>query len=155
MDAHWGLSPSELARFAGGHTGRGKAPLPWIPDRPEQERYWLGHDRLYAEYLSTRRYSDALANSFYQLFSERLDASLKPNGEWSTTHLFSLLKTAMAEAAIVSLFGSQILDLNPGFVDAYWDFDEIAGTCVGPVQDPAMPQRRRQGQAARHDAAAY
>lgn len=138
MDAHWGLSPSEISKFAGDNTGRGKAPLPGVEARPEQERYWLGHDRLYAEYLSTRRYSDALADSFYKLFCERLDASATP--EWSTVHLFSLLKTSMAEAAIVSLFGSRILELNPGFVDAYWEFDDIAGTLVWGL--PRFLQRR-------------
>lgn len=140
MDAHWGFSPSELAKFAGDHTSRGKAPPTGIPDRPKQERYWLGYNRLYAEYLSTRRYSDALATSCYQLFCERLDASMKPNGECSTTHLFTLLRTTMAEAAIVSLFGPQILDLSPGFVNTHQEFDDIAGTLVWCL--PKILQRR-------------
>ena len=34
----------------------------------------------------------------------------------------------MAESAVITLFGSDIIKLNPGFIDAYWDFDEIIGT---------------------------
>ncbi|KAK3685170.1 cytochrome P450 [Podospora appendiculata] len=115
MEAHWGVSPAEL----------GQVPAPGTEHTPDDQRYWHGHDRLYVDYLTNRKYSDALAETFYRLFSERLDR--QPVAEWTTVNLFQFLKATMAESAVISLFGSQIVDLNPGIIEAYWDFDAIAG----------------------------
>ncbi|EQB47416.1 hypothetical protein CGLO_13426 [Colletotrichum gloeosporioides Cg-14] len=127
MDKHWGLNREEISKFANDKSGRSKVPAKGLAT-PDDQRYWLGHDRLYAEYLSNRKFSDALADSFCKLFAERLDKHF--DEEWATVQLFDVLKTAMAESAIISLFGSKIIDLNPGFVQCYWDFDDIAGTLV-------------------------
>ncbi|GKT43291.1 uncharacterized protein ColSpa_03472 [Colletotrichum spaethianum] len=137
MDKHWGLSDHEISKFANDKSGRSKVPAK-VLDTPEDQRYWLGHDRLYVEYLSNRKHSDALADSFYTLFAERLDKQFTT--EWATVQLFDLLKVSMAESAIISLFGSKIIDLNPGFVDCYWDFDDVAGTLAWGL--PKVFQRK-------------
>ncbi|CDM29517.1 hypothetical protein DTO013E5_5153 [Penicillium roqueforti] len=138
MERHWGMSKEEIAKFANDKSGRLKAPAPGTENTPAEKRFWRGHDHLYAEYLSNRTYADALADSFYSLFSQRLDE--QSTTEWSTVNLFEMLKTSMAESAIISLFGSEIIDLNPGFIDCYWEFDEIAGTLVWGL--PKFLQRR-------------
>ena len=58
-----------------------------------------------------------------------------PKGESATVQLFDVLKTTMGESAIKSLFGSRIIDLNPGFVESYWRFDDIAGPLVWGMPD--------------------
>lgn len=118
MDKHWGMTKDEVGKFGNDKSGRLKTPAPGTESTPENQRYWLGHDRLYAEFLTHRKYSDALAASFYKLFSQRLDKH--PTDQWNTVTLFEVLKTSMAEAAIISLFGSKIIELNPGFLEAYW-----------------------------------
>ncbi|KAH6701359.1 cytochrome P450 [Leptodontidium sp. MPI-SDFR-AT-0119] len=128
MDKHWGMTKEEIHKFASDRSGRLKTPAPGTENTREDQRYWLGHDHVYAEYLTNRTYSDALAQSFQKLFSQRLDR--QTTAEWTTVGLFGLLKTAMAESAIISLFGSQIIDLNPGFLECYWEFDDVAGTLV-------------------------
>ncbi|EUC42425.1 hypothetical protein COCMIDRAFT_103526 [Bipolaris oryzae ATCC 44560] len=128
MDKHWGMTKDEIHKFASDTSGRLKTPAPGTESIPEDQRFWLGHDRLYAEYLTKQNYSDALAESFQTLFSQRLDK--RATTEWATVGLFELLKTTMAESAIISLFGSKIIELNPGFIQCYWEFDEIAGTLV-------------------------
>lgn len=128
MDKHWGMTKDEINAFAKDTSGRLKTPAPGTEHMPEAKRLWLGHDRVYAEYLTKPKYSDALADSFQKLFSQRLDKQVTM--EWTTVNLFKLLKITMAESAIISLFGSQIIDLNPGFLECYWEFDEIAGTLV-------------------------
>ncbi|KAI0179259.1 cytochrome P450 [Hypoxylon sp. FL1284] len=125
MDRLWDMSKHEISKFANDKSGRSKAPAPGTESTPPYQRYWLGHDQLYVDYLSSRKHSDALADSFYRLFTRHLDE--QPVDEWVTVRLFDTLKAVMAESAIVSLFGSQIIDLNPGFVECYWQFDEIAG----------------------------
>lgn len=128
MDKHWSMSKEEIARFANDKSGRLKTPLPGSESVLDAHRYWRGHDELYAEYLTKRKNSDSLAEAFVHRFSERLDESCST--EWRETRLIDLLKRTMAEAAIVTLFGTKILELNAGFVDQYWEFDEVAGNLV-------------------------
>ncbi|KAK3328242.1 cytochrome P450 [Cercophora scortea] len=141
MEAHWGVSPTELGKFANDHSGRGKVPFPGTEHTPDDKRYWHGHDRLYIDFLTNRKHSDALAETFYRLFSERL-GKLHPHvgGEWATVNLFEFLKANMAESAIVSMFGSRLVELNPGLIEAYWDFDTIAGHLAWGL--PNFLQRR-------------
>ncbi|KAK2604000.1 hypothetical protein QQS21_003836 [Conoideocrella luteorostrata] len=143
MDKHWGMTKDEIGKFANDKSGRLKDPAPGKEGTPESHRYWLGHDRLYADFLTKRHFSDSLAASFYKLFSQRLDQ--QPLNEWRTVSLFDLLKTGMAEAAVVSLFGSKIIELNDGFTKAYWDFDHIAGTLVW-----GLPNWMRPGPVRKH-----
>ena len=128
MEKHWDMSKEEISKFAKDASGRQKTPAPGAENTPEDQRYWLQHDRLFAEYLTKREYSDALAESFCDFFSDRLDKQSK--GEWATVQLFDMLKVNMAESAIATLFGSEIINLNPGFVKTYWEFDDIAGPLV-------------------------
>ncbi|RYP48689.1 hypothetical protein DL768_005469 [Monosporascus sp. mg162] len=143
MDKHWGMTKDEIGKFANDKSGRLKTPAPGTEGVSESQRYWLGHDHLYAEFLTHRKYSDSLAASFYRLFSQRLD--VQPANQWATVTLFDLLKTTMAEAAVVSLFGSKIIELNPGFIEAYWEFDHIAGTLVW-----GLPKWMRPGPVRKH-----
>lgn len=138
MEGHWQLSKDEINKFRNDKSGRSKIPAPGTEDTPQDQRYWHGHDSLFAQYLSTRKYPDALAALFLQRFSERVD---KVAGkEWVTIRIFDLLKDTMTESAIITLFGSQLVELNPGIVDLYWEFDKVAGPLAwGP---PKFLQRR-------------
>ncbi|KAI0105077.1 cytochrome P450 [Nemania sp. FL0031] len=140
MEKHWDMTKDEIRKFANDKSGRSKVPAPGTENTPEDERYWLGHDRLYVEYLSNRKYADSLAELFYLRFSESLDTELSLKKKGEPVKLFALLKKTMAESAIIALFGSQIIDLNPGFIDCYWRFDDIAGTLAWGL--PRLFQRK-------------
>lgn len=129
MKPIWALSREELARFANDKTGRLKTPAPEAEGTPASERYWFGHTDLYVKYLTPMESSDALAERFYRLFTKRLYKEA-PADNWITVQLFDLLKNTMVESATISLFGSRIIDMNPGFVKCYWEFDEIAATLI-------------------------
>ncbi|KAJ2903942.1 25-hydroxycholesterol 7-alpha-hydroxylase [Zalerion maritima] len=53
-----------------------------------------------------------------------------PTGEWLTVRVMEVLRKDMAEAAIVSLAGPRILELNPDLLEILWEFDEIAASLV-------------------------
>ena len=144
MDKHWAMDKTEIAKFANDKSGRLQKPAPGTGDTPVENRYWLGHDTLYSQFLSKRHYSDSLAASFYSFFSKSLDK--QPLQQWATVNLFDTLKTSMAEAAIISLSGSRIIELSPDFVRAYWDFDHIAGTLVW-----GLPKWMRPGPVRKHE----
>lgn len=138
MEGHWSLSSDEINKFKNDKSGRSTIPAPGTEGTPPDQRYWHGHDRLFAKYLSPRRYTDALAASFSQLFSDRV--SKLASIECVNLRLYEFLKDAMAESAMISLFGSRLIELNPGIVDLYWEFDKIAGPLAwGP---PRIFQRR-------------
>lgn len=138
MDGVWALSKDEISKFRNDRSGRSAVPVPGTESTPQDQRFWHGHDRLFAEYLSPRTYSDALAGSYLQLFSDRVRKV--ESKEFVEVRLYQFLKDAMAESAMIALFGSQLVDLNPGIVDLYWEFDKIAGPLAwGP---PRIFQRR-------------
>ncbi|KAI0886387.1 putative cytochrome P450 [Annulohypoxylon maeteangense] len=128
MSAHWGMSTEEIKMFADDRSGKKKFPLPGTEHTPLRRRHWYNHHTLYTRYLSNPRYTEVLANTFYHFFLRRLDN--QSNIEWTSIQLFQFLKNDMFESAIESLFGSQILHLNPDLIKCYWEFDEVAGVLV-------------------------
>jgi hypothetical protein len=108
------MTQDEIHKFASDTPGKLKTPAPGTETTREDQQSWLGHNRLYAEYLTKQKYCDAVAETFHTLFSERLDK--QATTEWATVGLFDLLKAIMAKSAIVSLSGFKIMDINPGFL---------------------------------------
>ncbi|RYP10035.1 hypothetical protein DL765_008234 [Monosporascus sp. GIB2] len=127
MASHWGMPKDEIKMFENDKSGRQKMPLPGA-DIPQDQRHWYNHHQIYAEYLSSTKYTGILADTFYHFFSQRLDQ--QPLSEWAIVALFDLLKSDMAESAVKSMFGSRILELNPDLIKCYWEFDEVAGILV-------------------------
>ncbi|KAI1656394.1 putative cytochrome P450 [Daldinia decipiens] len=128
MDSHWGMPIKEIKMFADDKSGRKKVPLPGTERIPLGRRHWYNHHTLYAQYLSSPKYTEAIANTFCHAFLRHLDN--QPDEKWTSVRLFQFLKNDMAESAIESLFGSQILHLNPDLIKCYWEFDEVAGELV-------------------------
>ncbi|KAI0508715.1 cytochrome P450 [Xylaria bambusicola] len=127
MDKHWEMTKSEIQKFVNDKSGRLETPAPGSERVPESQRYWLGHQRLYVEFLTQQRHCQALADGFYRFFDEKTDLNLQ---EFETVSLFSTLKLTMTESATLSFFGSRILELNSGFSECYWAFDPFGGKLV-------------------------
>ncbi|KAK8040181.1 Cholesterol 7-alpha-monooxygenase, partial [Apiospora rasikravindrae] len=127
MKKHQDWTAHEINKFVGDRTGRLKTPAKGSTTGVDGKRYWHEHNNLYLNHLS-RRSSDALASRYVSLLLERLgNQGVVPSStEWETIHLLDFLETAICESAIVTMFGSRILETNPAFVQAYLDFDRIA-----------------------------
>lgn len=115
----------ELERFAVDHSGVGKSPSPGSEGRPAEERYWYGIHNIYAEYLSRAPKTNRLGEKYYDLFMAKLNE--QPVDTWETVSIFRFCKNDMAQCAIEALVGSRIFELNPGLVDAFWDFESSVG----------------------------
>ena len=133
----WGATKEDLVKFANDKSGR----LQVVPEpsfdangmqsnlkSQEQRRYWAGFHQVLRDYLARPNETDKLAESYQRLFTERLDRFTV--GEWATISVVSFMRTHMAECAIISLVGPRILELNPGFCQLLWDFDEISLSLV-------------------------
>ncbi|KAK7996411.1 hypothetical protein PG989_004451 [Apiospora arundinis] len=126
MRKHQDWTDQEISKFVGDRTGRLKTPAKGSIASPGGKRYWHEHNNLYLSHLS-RKSSDALASRYVSLLTELLANQGRPSdAEWETMHLLEFLGTAICEGAIVTMFGSRILEANPDFVQAYFDFDRIA-----------------------------
>ncbi|KAF3767173.1 cytochrome P450 [Cryphonectria parasitica EP155] len=120
----WGASAAELAKFEQDKSGRAKNPVPGHDVKPGQPRLWHGQHHVYSEFLQSTKHSGHLADKYFELFSDRL--ARQPLGEWTELSLSGFFESEMAEAALVALMGSQIVELNPGFWPAMWEFARLA-----------------------------
>ncbi|KAI3332060.1 cytochrome P450 [Xylariaceae sp. AK1471] len=127
MDKHWEMSKSEIEKFVNDKSGRLETPAPGSEHVPEKQRYWLGYNRLYTQFLAQREHAQALADSFHRVFNEKLNLQLRA---WETVSLFETIKSTMTESATLSFFGSRIFELNPDLVLCYWDFDAVGGKLI-------------------------
>lgn len=140
MDKHWQMTKSDIEKFANDNSGRLETPLRGTQDIPEEQRYWLGHNRLYIKWLSHKKHTDSLATNFATFFLERLNQQPR---DWATVDLFDTLKTIMCESGTMSLFGTQFMALNPEFVKTYWEFDQGAGRLIWGLPRWLMPRPYR------------
>ncbi|OLN93262.1 Cholesterol 7-alpha-monooxygenase 3 [Colletotrichum chlorophyti] len=124
MQNVWGASKDELAKFEQDKSGRRKNPIPGHDVAPNQPRLWHGQHHIYSEYLQRTDHANHLADKYFQLFADRL--TKQPLGEWTELSLRSFFENDMAEAALVALMGPRLLELNPGFWPAMWEFARLA-----------------------------
>ncbi|KAL4981393.1 cytochrome P450 [Aspergillus falconensis] len=116
----WGASRQELVKFEQDKSGRRRIPTPGREVKPGQPCLWHGQHQVYSEYLQRADRANFLAAKYQQPFSERL--AKQPLGEWTQVSLKHFFETEMAEAALVALMGPRIIELNPGFWPAMWEF---------------------------------
>ena len=120
----WGSKQNELEKFKADKSGRRKNPIPGHEVPAGQPRLWAGQHHVYAEYLQRTEHSNHLTEKYYELFSEKLEN--QPLGEWQDISLSHFFEHDMAEAALVALMGKHIVELNPGFWAAMWEFARLA-----------------------------
>ncbi|KAH6655953.1 cytochrome P450 [Truncatella angustata] len=135
MGKQWGMTKAEMAKFREDRSGRLPKPAPGFEGLAADKRYWRNHNRLYTDYLTDTRHSDALAMEFSRRFAQRLDRQCEGlhDGGWASMRLLGTLRKHMSECAAETLFGTRLFDLNPGFTECYWAYDEVAGRLLtGP-----------------------
>ena len=127
----WGATEADVAKFVNDKSGRLAAPAAGAETTPPGGRYWAGFHRIVHGYLARTQEADKIADSFERLLSARLERY--PLDGWSTVRICDFLRNDVAEAAVVSLAGSRILELDPDLLRKLWDFDEIAASIAwGP-----------------------
>ncbi|KAH8659972.1 cytochrome P450 [Xylariales sp. PMI_506] len=120
----WCFSKEDLAKFTNDTSGRLPNPAPGTENHPAEQRYWAGMHHVLHEHLARASETDKLAVMYRKHFTERLETF--PAGELSKVRVVEFLRKEMLESAVISMIGPKILELNPDFKDAFWEFDEIA-----------------------------
>lgn len=118
----WKMS-GEVKRFADDQSGQGKTPLANATLPSDGQRYWAPRHHIHSEFLSRPQNFKPVIDAFAKQFSAALETH--PLGEWNTLSVRDLCRQVVTESAIDALFGPNMLTLNPGFVDAFWEFDAV------------------------------
>lgn len=116
------MPKEHVKRFANDHSGRGIVPAPGSENVPSEQRYWHSYEHVHTQYLARTAYLKPVIEVFRSIFSNVLDQY--PIGESKTISVIKFCKNQVAESAMKTLLGPTIFELNPGFLDVFWDFDD-------------------------------
>ena len=114
-----GMPSKDLAVWRADKSGRGHVSL---DATPEADRIWAASHRIFGTHMSSKAATASMVSKFCEELTPRLER--RPVGEWETLQLYEFLKHDVVEASLVALAGPALLRLNPGFIDAMWDFDQ-------------------------------
>ena len=115
------MPKKDIQRFANDKSGRGKTPAPGYENMPTDQRLWSAYEHVHTEYLARTQHLKPVIEIFRGLFSDVLDKY--PVGQSNTVRVIDFCRQEVAECAMRTLLGPTIFDLNPGFLDAFWEFD--------------------------------
>lgn len=115
-----------VQRFANDKSGRGRVPAHGTEDIPKDQRYWAQYANVHSEYLAKSQHLKPIIDAFQRQFSKALEKY--PVDEWTTVGVIDLCRREVTGCAISTLFGPAMFELNPGFLDAFWAFDDYLFT---------------------------
>jgi len=119
-----GYTSTDMKKLARDKSGINKAPNPNTQPINPEDRIWHAKHNVHNEYLGSPRHVAALAASFEHHFSTGLEAYRK--GSWAEVSILKFMREAIASAAVCSIVGRSIVDMNPGFIDKLWEYDSYA-----------------------------
>ncbi|KAF4636505.1 hypothetical protein G7Y89_g1575 [Cudoniella acicularis] len=121
-----GYAPTDLLKFSEDNSGGATVPRNDTAQQ-QQKRIWYAMHRMYDEYLVSTHPVASFSTSFQTFFNKQLDTL--PVGDWiEEVRILDFLRQNMSTAATRSVLGSRIIDVNPGFIDAFWEYDKVAET---------------------------
>ena len=110
-------------RFVSDTTGFDpKKPVPGTEHVPDMERVWMRYHHSLQENLHRAPASTSLTNRFFTQFTARM-AELFPLGESKEVLIWELLHRHQTEIAGRALAGNLIFDMNPGYLEATFQFE--------------------------------
>jgi hypothetical protein len=137
-----GYVPADLAKLSHDDSGSGSTPRPGSAAAaagiPLNQRVWHALHRLYDDAMVSAKATDAFADLFQTFFHQQLVAPFPVCGgqEWTEdVHIFDVLKRTMTTAATHATLGPLIMDVNPGFVDAFWAYERHVETLAFGLPD--------------------
>ena len=114
-----GVTKKDVQAYKNDRSGRGQKPL---DNTPEQDRIWAPSQKIITDHLSSSAATATMMEKFSELMTDVFQK--RPQGEWETLSLWQFVRTELVEAAIVALAGTKLMELNPGFVEALWAYDD-------------------------------
>jgi hypothetical protein len=117
-----GYASTDIPKFSADDSGCTTIPRKdGLGSIAPEERIWHAMHRTHEEGLVSAHSVNAFSASFQVCFGEELSAFQM--GDWSEVRVSEFLKKHMSIAATRSALGSRILEVKPGFIDAFWDYE--------------------------------
>ncbi|KAI9743465.1 MAG: hypothetical protein M1818_002777 [Claussenomyces sp. TS43310] len=113
-----GLPAKDALKLGVDDSGTGSTPL---VDIPSDARIWHKLHGIYLSNLTEMTTVNFLTNKFVAEFSDQLD--LVPSGRTLTLPIYDFLQFFQFTASTNTLVGPRILESNPNFIRAFWDYD--------------------------------
>ncbi|KAJ2991563.1 hypothetical protein NUW58_g2470 [Xylaria curta] len=120
-----GYSQADLAKFYEDGSDGTRLPRP-EGALSEQRNIWHALHSLYDQTLMNSRSVSALTTSYLSFFSQQL-VEISAD-EWTEVRVYDFLKKSMSAAATYSVMGSQVIELNPDFIEAFWEYEKFVET---------------------------
>lgn len=131
MEYVWAANRDELLKFRLDKSGRMLKPLPGTENMPQNERYWATQHHVFAKFFMQSDATNRLSELYYDFLLQKID--MIPLGTWKSDTVKRFMMGEMSECAVLTIFGTRILEINPGFMEAMWEFMlTIAEVPFGP-----------------------
>lgn len=122
MEHGAGYAAQDLAKIVQDDSGGTKQPR---PGSRSDTRIWHAMHSMYDRTMINPAPVDGFARRFQRLFSERLALTSPAVGVWDEdVQIHAFLRQNMAHAATNAVHGPLLLEVNPGFVDAFWEYEK-------------------------------
>ncbi|KAF2177972.1 cytochrome P450 [Zopfia rhizophila CBS 207.26] len=119
-----GYASTDLAKFSADDSGCATLPRKdSTGSTAPEKRIWHAMHRTHEEGLVSAHSVGAFSASFQECFREEL--STLPVGNWVEVRVSDFLKKHMSIAATRSVLGSRILEVNAGFIDTFWEYEQF------------------------------
>ncbi|KAK8078438.1 hypothetical protein PG996_004608 [Apiospora saccharicola] len=122
-----GYFPVDVAKFLRDDSGSSRQPrVRSTKDTiPASERIWYALHQNYNATLSGPQSVKTVCTSYQTFFEQQLTTVLAAKGN-SELLLFDFIKKNMSRAAVCAMFGPDIIDTNPGFMEAFWKYEGLS-----------------------------
>ncbi|KAI0885808.1 putative cytochrome P450 [Annulohypoxylon maeteangense] len=120
-----GYTPKDMSNFYADRSGATALPRRVSDGRPPPEkRIWYESHRMHDETLIGARQVNAFGTSFQKFFAQEL--AVFPVNEWvENIRIADFFKSNMVAAATRAVMGPSIIDLNPDFIDTFWQYEKV------------------------------
>lgn len=127
-----GYMQEDLTKFIEDESGVASQPRKGVSvNIPPEKRIWRAMHRMFNESLVRAHPVKVLSHHFQEFFACQL--AKFPLNEWvEDVYVYDLLRQDMTTAATRAIMGRRILEVNPGLVDAFWDYERaVEGLAFG------------------------
>lgn len=120
-----GYTKKDLDKFIEDRSGVATQPRNGSDaDNSPETRIWHAMHRMFNESLISADPVKVMSHQFQSFFAHQL--AKFPHNKWvENLQIYRFMRQDMTSAATSAVVGRRILEVNPEFVDAFWDYEEV------------------------------
>ncbi|EED16620.1 cytochrome P450, putative [Talaromyces stipitatus ATCC 10500] len=116
------MPKKDVEKFANDKSGRGHNPAPGTEDMPQDQRYWAKYEHIHTEYLARTQNLKPIIEAYSNQLMQ--DLNKYPTDKWTTIGIVEMCRREVTKCAMSTLLGPKVFELNPNFLESFWEFDD-------------------------------